>query len=278
MGVDPLLHNRSYQGFAASHLLWEGTLFELKQYDALPELPYGTALRDIPTQLRLGHQIEFIYGQYLSHSPQHDVLAEAIQIIDNKKTLGELDFIIRDRIHQSITHIELAYKYYLIDNVGADFYTSLIGPNRRDSFLEKVAKIKNKQHPLLHTEACQSYLAELNLDANDIDQRVVFYAHLFAPYGKEISVPEEISRSCIVGTWMSMNDFKELEMTKNKYCIVPKRSWYHIPHVEVSWSSYGEISVALETFMHTASSPLLWVRNEDGQLSRLFVTYWSQGI
>ena len=98
-----------------SNLLWTDSQFGLKQF-VLPfvEVDYDT-LSLIPTNLRLGHQVEHIYLELLKASTAYEVIAHSIQLIENKQTLGELDYIIQSNETNEIIHIELAYKFYLLD-------------------------------------------------------------------------------------------------------------------------------------------------------------------
>ena len=84
-------------GFLASPPLWENTQFGLEQF-TIPTIDLSTFKpQPILKKLRLGHQIEYIFHQILSHSETYDVVAHNIQIKKGNDTIGELDFIIRFR-------------------------------------------------------------------------------------------------------------------------------------------------------------------------------------
>lgn len=71
--------------------------------------------------------------------------------------------------------------------------------NRRDSFVQKLSKLKEKQLPLLYSKQSKKYLDELGLDATEITQQVYFKAQLFVPLqdiNKEFSL---VNKECIYG-------------------------------------------------------------------------------
>jgi len=48
-------------------------------------------------------------------------------------------------------HLEIIYKFYLYDpSIGLTQLDHWIGPNRRDSLVKKLTKLKQKQLPLLY--------------------------------------------------------------------------------------------------------------------------------
>ena len=104
----------------------------------------------IPSNIRLGHLVEKIVSELIKSSANYKVLYENIQVIEDKKTIGEIDFIIEDIITKQLIHMELAYKFYLFDpNISSEPINNWIGPNRNDSLKEKLEKLKRKQFPLL---------------------------------------------------------------------------------------------------------------------------------
>ena len=49
-----------------------------------------------------------------------------------------------------LIHLEVSYKFYLYDeNLGKLESEKWIGPNKRDSLVQKTAKLKSKQLPIL---------------------------------------------------------------------------------------------------------------------------------
>jgi len=105
---------------------------------------------DIIENLTLGKRVERFFEFYINQSKNYELVKNNIQIIHNKHTLGELDFIIYDKTAQKYLHIEHIYKFYLYDDGIVNEIDRYIGPNRNDTFDKKLEKLKNKQLPLLY--------------------------------------------------------------------------------------------------------------------------------
>ena len=85
----------------------------------------------LPNNIRLGHLAEKIVSELIKSSANYKVLYENIQIIDGKKTIGEIDFIIEELKTKALIHMELAYKFYLFDpSISSEPINNWIGPNR----------------------------------------------------------------------------------------------------------------------------------------------------
>ena len=74
----------------------------------------GEADFALPTNLRLGHLAESVVSGLLHASTNYTVLYENVQLMVDKQTIGEIDFIIEDD-RDRLFHMELAYKFYLYD-------------------------------------------------------------------------------------------------------------------------------------------------------------------
>ena len=85
--------------------------FNLSELDLVKELEF-----QLPNNIRLGHLVEKIVSELIKSSSNYKVLYENIQIIDGKKTIGEIDFIIEDLNTKTLIHMELAYKFYLFSD------------------------------------------------------------------------------------------------------------------------------------------------------------------
>lgn len=97
----------------------------------------------------LGHRFEALVAFWLKISPRFELIDKNLQIQGEGRTLGELDFIIRDRQSDALIHLEVSVKFYM--GVGdlkdlACWY----GSNLNDSFGKKVEHLKQHQTQLTH--------------------------------------------------------------------------------------------------------------------------------
>lgn len=94
---------------------------------------------------RLGLRFEmFIWFWLLDHAYHpYELLGHSIQKIDGRKTVGELDFVLRNTTTAEIEHWEIALKYYLAEG---DFSLPYwYGLNRSDTLSRKLNHFTQKQ-------------------------------------------------------------------------------------------------------------------------------------
>ena len=265
---------KAYHGFLNSHLLWKGDHFGMCQFE-LPKLTVElTNLPHVPIDRRLGHQAEFVFLQFLNSSPAFEVIAHSIQLIDNKRTLGELDYIIRNKATNEILHIELTYKFYILDPSQPEGVDQLVGPNRKDTFVKKLNKTKNKQLPLLFSDSSRAILKDLGLTIDEIGQRVAFYGHVFLPVGMDSIDIDGLSEDCVAGNWLSSDAFEAEIGQQYLYYLPFKYEWLHIPHENQLWMNHHEIITKIANTISEGRSVMLWkkkIGKEETEIERFFV-------
>ncbi len=266
--------DKAYQGFMKSRLIWSGTAFGMTQFE-LPILSIDVSdLPPVPTDRRLGHQAEFVFLQLLNSCSEFDVLAHSIQLIYDKRTLGELDYIIQNVYTKEVLHIELTYKFYILDSAIPDPIDQLVGPNRKDTFVKKLNKTRDKQMPLLYSEPSIAALEKLGLDVANIKQLVAFYAHIFVPFNDRTFNIENLNEDCIAGYWVSRDQFLSDAFKSYVYYQPNKSEWLHIPHHERPWKSYHEIMDEVSSTLDEKRSVLLWQQDENelyADINRFFL-------
>jgi len=244
------------------------TNFELNKLkhvtvDDYPELP----------NIRLGKQIERIFAFLIESSSNYSILKENIQVVDDKITIGELDFIIKNNDTNVISHLEIVYKFYLYDPNFSD--TELgrwIGPNRKDSFIEKFTKLKSKQFPLLYKPKTAIILNDL--DIKSVGQKLCFMASLFVPHSlMNINIPE-INNSAIVGYWLTLDNFNNQSQSSYEYYLPQKQEWGITPQNNTEWYSFSEIRLLIIDSLNREFSPLCWIKKSDSTFEQCFIVWW----
>ncbi len=260
-------------GFLESEALWTGNQFGLEQF-VMPKIDLQTfKTNTIPTNLRLGHQVEHIFTQLLNHCKAYEVLAHSIQVKKGNNTIGELDYLIQS-ISGQVLHLELSYKFYLLDPDISEPIHRLVGPNRRDMFFTKLDKTKEKQLPLLFTDHCKRVLMERGLPKENIEQQVCFKAQLFAPYHQRAPTIRPLNTNCIVGSWLRFSDFEKEEFKANKFYLPRKYEWLHKPHAQVKFNNHFDVLMEINLKHLGERAPMVWMKKRDGTIDKFFVVWW----
>lgn len=260
-----------YQGYKNTPLLWEGQAFE-----GLSQLEYSNNRTTIfnsgsHKNLRLGKLVEQFVFFELNEFEEILILKENVQIQnENNRTIGEIDCLIL--FDNNPYHIEIVYKFYLYDDsVGNSPLEHWIGPNRNDSLLKKLTKLKDKQLPLLYKPQTDALLQDLNLVKRKILQKVLFKAQLFIPHGGTFNTTF-LNNNCVVGFYIQ---FLEIEQFSNcKFIILKKPDWLIKPNTHVSWLDFTDFKSRVSEFIKVQSSPLCWIKFPNGTLQKFFVVWW----
>ena len=224
--------------------------------------------------LVLGKRVENFFLEAINTSKDYQIIANNIQISDNYRTLGELDFILKDIETSKLLHIELMYKFYVYDPEITIEMERWIGPNRKDSLLQKVEKVKENQFPLLYNPETKEYLQSINIDSEDIQQEICFKASLFIPKELKSYYFPYINIECIIGFWIHLNDLRDYNQEGFQFFSPEKQDWPIDPKYGEEWNNYITIYSQIQDLHLRNKSPLIWIKNPDGNFERIIVVWW----
>ncbi|GGG44743.1 hypothetical protein GCM10011414_12850 [Croceivirga lutea] len=265
--------NSLLYGFLNTPPLWKKQQFGLQQFE-FPNLSVldSTPL-NLPDNLRLGHQMELLFKHLISSSENFKMVFSNLLIDEGKLRIGELDFILRDSPTQKHLHVELAYKFYVIDESKSEPIYRLVGPNKHDMFFTKLDKLKEKQIPLLHHPSLEKYWEASGINPFEIEQQCCFKAQLFEAIDSVTSI-RPLNTDCIVGKWLNFDAFTRPEYKSFQYYIPKKIEWVINPHNKVPWSSHYETLLDINMRMLKEQSPMIWVKKDGHTLKKWFVVWW----
>ena len=225
----------------------------------------------IPKNLRLGHLVEKIVAELIRASTNYNLIHENIQLIEGKDTIGEIDFIIENTIKKQLIHMELAYKFYLFDpSISSDPIKNWIGPNKNDSLIKKIEKLKKKQFPLLYHRSTKSKLNDIDIDT--VSQALCFLVSLYVPFAfKERLDP--IYEKAIKGYYLSFEQFKDIDNARKSYHLPIKQEWGMEPSENKTWTDYNGVEKKIKTILKGKQAVLCWQKNKDKYLS-FFIVWW----
>jgi hypothetical protein len=270
---------RQFEGFLNTPALWKNYFQEIQQFE-LPEINdplQKTIAEDLPslsTNFVMGKRVERFFEWLIRQNQGYKLLAENMQISRNKITLGELDFLLKDLINQQVYHVEMVYKFYVYDPSFTAENQRWIGPNRKDTLLQKTKKLKKKQFPLLFKPETKELLSSLNLNAEEVLQQSCFKANLFVPGELQNKPFSEINSDCIAGIWLHFKEFKTSNYKSFQYYAPKKQDWPILPHHGETWFNHSEIIRQIEILFENKKAPLIWVKKPGNNYERLFVVWW----
>lgn len=201
----------------------EDCLFEFN--DCLNELK---KLDEDPTRLiehlsnlkskKLGSVFEGLISFWLQISPNYQEKIHSLQIIEDKHTYGEIDFIIEELSTGKIIHLEVAVKFYL----GTEPYTDAyrwFGTTTFDQLGKKIdhLRLQQTQLSLKHPVQLKNYFAKA------IDQRhCMVKGRLFYPNNCVISPQDlNLTENHLRGYWCHVSEREE----SNKVIKINKSHW-----------------------------------------------------
>ena len=265
---------RQITGFLSTPPIWVHTQFGIPQFE-FPKVDLdGFNPSPIPQKLRLGHQMEQVCKQVLAYGDTYRILVHNLPVRNGKQTLGEIDFILQGQRSQQPVHVELTYKFYIIDPKISEPIHQLMGPNRRDMFFTKMEKIKNDQFSLLHSEAGRKALAELGIDSSGIRHKACFKAQLFEPYKSRPLSIRPLNPNCIIGFWLRLHDFQSDAFKAFQFYIPYKSEWVVAPHSNVVWTTHFETLLEINLRLIKQNAPMVWMKKSENEYEKFFVVWW----
>ncbi len=271
-----------YFGFLKSHpLTIQGILPDIPLFD-FENLVIGQQIQTDVSKLKinvnevLGKRVEVFFDSYIKNSDRYSIIAKNIQVFNEKITIGEIDFIIKDLKKDQVLHVELVYKFYLYDPVIEGELNRWIGPNRNDTLLKKAEKLEKKQFPLLYTDQAKKVLKNLKLDPNIMHQNLGFMANLFLPVSMKNKLFSYLNNDCIVGFWLHKESFTQEDYGLHTYNIPTKKDWIVDPKFcnSADWKSFTDIESHILKLLSEKKSPLVWLKTNEDRFQRFFIVWW----
>lgn len=263
-----------FKGFYRTPPLWKARQFGVYQFD-FPRLSFeGFSPKRIPENLRLGHQTEHIFEQLITHEGSYQLMMQNQPIRVQKNTIGEIDFILKRIRTGGFYHVELTYKFYIVDPTISEPVHRLMGPNRRDMFFTKLEKIKNEQLPLVQNQETINILDKNGIKPEFLTQQVCFKAQIFRPYAEKTVHIRPLDPKCVVGYWLRFEEFERSGFEPLQFYIPFKKEWAIAPHLDVTWKSHWETCMEINLRMIQKNAPMVWVRKANDVLEKCFVVWW----
>ncbi|MCG3864636.1 MULTISPECIES: DUF1853 family protein [unclassified Photobacterium] len=163
---------------------------------------------------RLGFYYQWLWQQWIVHHPDYELLEEEVQLHWNQKTVGSIDFLVKNLLSNEIEHWEVAIKFYLA------FENHWPGPNAKDNLDKKTARMIDHQLTLSEHDAFNAKFDEQPTQRRLIMQGRLFHAWPDPQQGSTIN----INPNANTGLWCYQSDAVHLvlkALTKKQWIAPP---------------------------------------------------------
>jgi len=207
------------------------------QYIAEETLPWLHAVDSDPAELdellaaqndrRLGRYFETLWLYWLRHNKRYQLIENNLQIIIDGETLGEIDFIVFDRVTKQTAHWELAVKFYL--GIGdTREMSNWHGPNFHDRLDIKVEHLLHRQSLITKDRRVAKWLKQSGIDIDAC--AVILKGRLYYPWlalsrgepgrsSMSVVSPPQCAPDHLNGCWLRLSQIDEA--FGSKQCFVP---------------------------------------------------------
>ncbi len=216
---------------------------------------------DASDQYRVGRYFEDLVHFYLKSVCGFAIVERGLQIQEDGRTVGELDFLYRDN-DGVLCHCETAVKFFLHTPDSNDSGSHFIGPNSADNFERKTRRLLDHQLPL-----SKSRFPEVARREAFVKGRILFHPLAAAP----TSLPELLSKDHLKGSWIRESELDLLAAAdaEVRYRVARKPHWL-APDLantsDASLQTAGEIQSLLRIHFSERRTPqLVNVLSIDGE-------------
>jgi uncharacterized protein len=198
------------------------------------------------TDRRLGNYFETLWTYWLNINPRFELIGRNLQINDQGRTLGELDFIVFDRAIEKYLHWEVAIKFYL-GRGDTRLQCNWLGPGKKDRLDRKVNHLVNRQlkhgsHPHVR-EWCDSKGIRIDACA------VILKGRLFYPPHRDgrHDFPRDANPRHLRGRWLTLAQFSRMYPPTQYFVPLIRGGWMAAPSVPERHRAYP-VNVLVEMF------------------------------
>ena len=196
---------------------------------------------DQDSQYRVGRYFENLVHFYLGTVRRNEIVERGLQIQDDRRTVGELDFVYRDD-KGSLRHCETAVKFYLYVAESNDSGSQFIGPNAADNFERKMRRLFEHQLTL-----GQRSFPNVTTREAFVKGRVFYH-----PLGSEPEVlPDLLAADHLKGVWIRESELELLREgdSVTKFRIARKPHWLAPDQADLDDSSLQTVDEIMSQLM-----------------------------
>ena len=155
---------------------------------------------------RLGYYFEHLVAFWLQQRIAKEYFASHVRVFEEKRTIGEFDFLFKTNASDQLIHWETAVKFYL-HYQARDEKVWWYGPNAQDRLDIKLDRVFNHQLKLGESPQGRALLKEKGFE--NVRSQTFFKGYLFYPVASDWkhphSLPDAIARGHLKGWWTNID-------------------------------------------------------------------------
>jgi len=268
---------QQYNGFFKTPQLFKKQSISPYPNFEFNEFPFPSEVQILQKELKnllyVGKRMEIFFKNGIENHTNYNLLLHSLQLINNnKKTLGEIDFLIEETSNNKLFHIELVFKFYIFDpDYSLNTLKCFMGPKRKDFLHKKLDKLHTHQFPILFSETSKNTFKKHDIKTENIEQKLCFKAQVYLPYAIQVNLPDYINPSTVAGYWLPFSSFNQLSTTSN-YLIPNKQNWMVKPELsDASSMDFYSCKKAIEKALNDGHAPMLWEKTQEGKMNSYFI-------
>lgn len=195
---------------------------------------------------RLGKYCEDLLAAYFTIHPEIVILEFGWQIIENNITKGEIDFILR--IGDLIFGLETSFKCYI---QFGDSIENWMGPNKKDSLINKLDKVRDRQLPLFKNEKVKEKYG-------DIEAYFFIKGHLFSNSLQKNSLFQ------VEFPFVYSDELNSILNSQNRVLLFEKKEWigqlYFNP--QNAWRNKDDLIAIIEELHRDKKGVIIGIRSK----------------
>lgn len=180
----------------------------------------------------LGKQFEAYIAFWLERSDYYDLQHKNVQLVGEKNTVGEIDFLFSERETGRNFHMEVACKFYLGYKNSAN-WEYWIGPNGNDTLRLKMDKLV-KQLSITKTIEGARFLQENRVKTPEpvLLMKGMFFHHYKLIYRHK--PPTFSNRNYHAGWWLHLSEGETFFQEGSSWAILRKSDWLATYHTDLN--------------------------------------------
>jgi len=194
---------------------------------------------------RLGNYFETLWRFWLNSNQRYQLLFANLPLHSGSRTLGEFDFLVKDKKTGRTLHWEIAVKFYL-GVADTSQPANWLGPAQQDRLDVKTSRLLNHQGRLSQLPEATQLFKQLNIQVDET--WLILKGRLFYPVGISANTPHGAYSDHLRGFWINQRSLSALGASS--WLPLERHQWL-APLTQIDPAICLENGTLMEKWQHT---------------------------